>query len=66
MIGLQVINSEWLWILKPIDKNLDTLFGGLVTVSIAAIGFINRPIMIRTRFWFVVPIVVSGIGFLLN
>lgn len=66
LIGLQVINSEWLWLLKPIDKNLDTLFGGIVTVSIAAIGFINKPIMIRTRFWFIVPIVVSGIGFLLN
>jgi hypothetical protein len=66
LIGLQIINSEWLWILKPIEKNLNVLLGGIVTVSVAAIGLINKPIMISTRFWFIIPIVISGIGFLLN
>jgi hypothetical protein len=66
LIGLQIINPMWLWLLKPIENNLNVLLGGIVTVSIAAIGLISKPIMFRTRFWFIFPIIISGIGFLLN
>ena len=66
LISLHLIKAEWLFLLKPIQQHLNTFFGGLVTISVAAIGFSNKPILSRTRFWFIIPIVISAIGFLLR
>jgi hypothetical protein len=64
LLSLGLISAEWSHILKPIYENLNVLFGGLVTVSVAAIGFSNKPLLNKTRFWFIIPIVISVIGFL--
>jgi hypothetical protein len=66
LIGLHVINPGWLPILKSINTHMKALSGGIVTVSLAAIGLISKPIMNRTRFWFMIPILISATGFLLE
>jgi hypothetical protein len=63
LIGLHVINPGWLPILKSINTHMNALFGGIVTISLAAIGLISKPIMNRTRFWFMIPILISATVF---
>jgi hypothetical protein len=66
LIALNVINPEWLPVLKSIHTHINGLFAGIVTISLAAIGLISKPTMNRTRFWFLIPILISATGFLLE
>jgi hypothetical protein len=66
LIALHVINPEWLPTLKQINTHINALLGGIVTVSLAAIALTSKPIMNRTRFWFLIPILISATGFLLE
>jgi len=53
-------------ILNTIQQHSDTLFGGIFTASLAAIGFMKNFSTNRTRFWFLIPMAISGIGFLIK
>jgi hypothetical protein len=66
LIALNVINPEWLPVLKSIHTHINGLFAGIVTISLAAIGLISKPTMNRARFWFLIPILISATGFLLE
>lgn len=57
---------NWLFFLEPIQDNLNTLFGGLFTACLAAIGLIRNPIMNRTRFWFLMPMIITAFGFMIS
>lgn len=45
LIALNVINPEWLPVLKSIHTHINGLFAGIVTISLAAIGLISKPTM---------------------
>jgi uncharacterized membrane protein SirB2 len=66
LISLDLIKPEWSNVLTPIEDNLNVIFGGIITISLAAIGFSNKPVLTKTKFWFIIPIVISAIGFLFN
>jgi len=47
-----------------IYSQVDTIFAGIVTVSLAAIGFMRSYSLNKTRFWFIIPVIISVLGFL--
>ena len=53
-------------IIAAVKSHVNTLFGGIITVSIAAIGYIRKPIMNVTRWWFLIPIGISVVGYILQ
>jgi hypothetical protein len=60
LISTGLVDSRWSFIFKRIEQHLNAFFGGIVTISVAAIGFSNKPMLNKTRFWFIVPIIISG------
>lgn len=65
-IDIDYNTQSSLLFLKPFQDNLNAFFAGLVTACFAAIGLIRNPIMNRTRFWFVIPIIVCAIGYVIT
>jgi hypothetical protein len=69
LAGLKVFDYESydaLAFLKPIERYFNPLLGGIVTISLAIIGLFRNPFMDRTRFWFLIPIAISSLAFLLQ
>jgi hypothetical protein len=64
-INIDYDEQQWLLFLEPFQDNLEAFYGGLVTACFAAIGLIRNPIMNKTRFWFLIPIIISAIGFMI-
>lgn len=62
-----LVNIENVYpILHQIYTKVDPVFGGLITISLAAIGFMRSYSLSKTRFWFIIPIIISALGFLLK
>ena len=58
-------NSETMHtILSTIQNNSNILYGGIFSGSIAAIGFMKSFALQKTRFWWLIPMAISAIGFL--
>jgi hypothetical protein len=53
-------------LLPNLVTHSNTVFGGIITASLAAIGFLRNSSTIRTRFWFLCPTIISAIGFLIK
>ena len=58
-------NSHISNILPTIKANSDILYAGIFSGSIAAIGFMKGFALRRTRFWWILPMIISAVGFLL-
>jgi hypothetical protein len=52
--------------LNHIYNNVNTLLGGIITVSLASISFMKKCSTNKTRMWLMMPIIISGIGFLIK
>jgi hypothetical protein len=69
LVGLNAFDYETdpaLAFLRPIGDHLNAILGGIVTISLAIIGLLRNPFIDRTRFWFVLPIAISSLTFLLQ
>ncbi len=66
LISTKVIAHDSIIILQPIAEHMNTIFGGLITAALAALGFMKNPSTNRTRFYFLIPIIISAVGFLLQ
>jgi hypothetical protein len=51
---------------KTLFNYRETIFGGIITAALAAIGFLKNSATNRTRFWFILPIIISASGILVQ
>jgi len=65
LIGTQIIDTSIIPF-NHIYFHINTLLGGIITVSLASIGFMKKCATNRTRLWLIFPIIISSIGFLLK
>jgi hypothetical protein len=65
VIGTKIIDISVIPF-NQIYHHINTLSGGMITVSLASIGFMKKCATNRTRLWLIFPIIISSIGFLLK
>jgi hypothetical protein len=63
-VGLSTIPEEKPQSFLIIKKHLTVLYAAIFTGSIGAIGFTRGFAVKKTRFWFLIPMIISIIGFL--
>jgi hypothetical protein len=64
IIEIDVHNQFLSKLFLPILTNINALYGGIITSSLVIIGFMNKSFTQRTRYYFIIPLVISAIGFI--
>jgi len=64
IIDSESINLAGVLPLNQIYNNLNPLLGGVVTISAVIVGFMRSYSTDKTRFWFLIPIMISAVAFL--
>ncbi|MCH7648267.1 MAG: hypothetical protein IIA83_06645, partial [Thaumarchaeota archaeon] len=62
--GIMNIDKDIPFFLNQIKTHANLLYGGIFSGSIGAIGFMRGFATRKTRFWFLIPMIISAIGFL--
>lgn len=66
LISTGIIQNIDVIVIKQIFAHANTIFGGIITISMAIIGIFRAPIYNRLRYWFTIPMIISSIGFLFS
>jgi hypothetical protein len=66
LVASKTINADSISLVAPMYDNINAILGGIITASLAGFSLMKHSWTNRTRYWFILPVVISALGYLLK